>query len=143
MKNVNLLSLLLFLPLFSFAQSTANLNKAVNAVCNDNSMKHASVSVCVRNIANGRNVYSYDSQRSLAPASLVKLFTTALGFKQLGSSFRFTTIIGYSGTIEKDGTLEGNVYLVGGGDPMLGSYRYRQTQPDSVFDAWQQALLAQ
>lgn len=145
MKEARLTLILFFLslaPALAFAQSTADLNKAVNAVCKDNSMRHASVSVCVRNIENGRTVYSYDAQRSLAPASLVKLFTTALGFKTLGATFRFTTTIGYAGTLGQDGTLDGNVYIVGGGDPMLGSYRYRQTQPDSVFAAWQQALLA-
>lgn len=108
----------------------------------DRDMLHASLSVSVRDIASGNAVYSYDAYRSLTPASLVKVFTTAAGFDMLGSSFRFTTTIGYDGEIDNKGVLHGNVYIIGGGDPLLGSYRYRQTQPDTVFAAWQQALLS-
>ncbi|MBR1517261.1 MAG: D-alanyl-D-alanine carboxypeptidase, partial [Bacteroidales bacterium] len=138
--------LLLLLPLMAMnciavdAQNTAELDRAVKNVQNDESMRHASLSVNVYNISRKRNVYSHEAQRALIPASMNKIFTTAIAFDQLGSDFRFKTSIAYDGTIDDGGTLDGNIYIIGGGDPLLGSYRYRQTTPDSVFKAWYQAL---
>lgn len=124
------------------AQDTKSLNDAVVRLGRDKDMLHASLSVSVRDVDHGNAVYSYDADRSLTPGSLVKLFTTAAGFDMLGSDFRFTTTIAYNGNIDGKGVLHGNVYIIGGGDPLLGSYRYRQTQPDSVFAAWHKALNA-
>ena len=44
------------------------------------------------------------------------------------------------GDIDRDGVLHGNIYITGGGDPLLGSYRYRQTMPDTLFESWTKAL---
>ncbi|MBR1766022.1 MAG: D-alanyl-D-alanine carboxypeptidase/D-alanyl-D-alanine-endopeptidase [Bacteroidales bacterium] len=85
-------------------------------------------------------MYSYNSQTSVTPGSVEKLFTTGVAFSRLGSDFRFVTRIGIRGEIDRDGVLHGNIYIIGGGDPMLGSYRYRQTSPDSLFDGWTKAL---
>ncbi len=122
------------------AQNTAALAQTVGKLAQDNDMAHASLSVAVHDAATGAVLYAHESQRSLVPASLVKLFTTAAGFDILGSSFRFTTTIGYVGNVDATGVLHGNVYIVGGGDPLLGSYRFRQTLPDTVFSAWHKAL---
>ena len=115
---------------------TAMLSSVVSSVSRHQSMKHASLSVCVYNITQSVPVYDYDSYRSLTPASVNKIFPIAVGFDQLTSKFRFKTSLLYSGDVDREGVLHGNVYIVGGGDPMLGSYRYRQTQPDSLFAAW-------
>ena len=126
----------------SFAQNTDELKKAVNNLIGESSMKHASLSVCVYDMQNKKEVYSYNSQQSMIPASLTKLFTTAAGFDQLGSDFRFKTTLCYSGNIDNDGTLHGDIYIIGGGDPVLGSYRYAQTVPDTLFSTWTKAVAA-
>lgn len=126
----------------SFAQNTDELKKAVNSLIGESSMKHASLSVCVYDMQNKKEVYSYNSQQSMVPASLTKLLTTATGFDKLGSDFRFTTTLCYSGNIDNNGTLHGNIFIIGGGDPVLGSYRYAQTLPDSLFATWTQAVAA-
>lgn len=122
------------------AQNTTNLNKVVDEVRKEEGMRHASLSVCVYNINKDRTIFDYDGQRSLVPASISKILTTAAGFEQLGSNFRFKTTIEYSGDIDSKGVLHGNLYIIGGGDPLLGSYRYRQTQPDSLFSNWYSAI---
>ena len=115
---------------------TSALNRMVQSTMRVPSMKHASLSVCVYNITKSRPVYSHDPYRSLLPASVSKIFPVAIGFDQLSSRFRFKTTLSYSGTVDRDGVLHGNVYIIGGGDPMLGSHRYRQTMPDTLFAAW-------
>ena len=140
LATINLI--ILTAPGIAHSQNTIQLSKSVTELARENDMRHASLSVCVYNVDKKSEVYSYNSQRSMVPASLTKLLTTAVGFEKLGSSFRFRTTIAYSGEIDKSGTLRGDLYIIGGGDPLLGSYRYRQTQPDSLFAAWHRAVSA-
>lgn len=116
------------------------LERTVKTVQNESGMQHAQLSVCVYNTSNNRPVYNYNSQVSLTPASVQKVLTTGVGFARLGSDFRFATRLATTGHIDHQGVLHGNVYIIGGGDPLLGSYRYRQTAPDSLFDGWYRAL---
>ena len=143
MKRIALVLLLVFsttLTPLTNAQTAAAIKQSVNDVLKSTGMNHASLSVVVYNITKKETVYSYQPQMSLIPGSLNKLFTTAIGFEQLGSAFRFKTVLAYDGFIDQKGTLNGNLYVIGGGDPMLGSYRFRQTSPDTLFAQWTAAL---
>ncbi len=68
----------------------------------------------------GRIIASKGRTVKMIPASNLKLITTGVAMKTLGAGFRFETSLGYSGTLE-GGVLDGNVYIIGGGDPTLGS----------------------
>lgn len=140
MRKQLMLAVAMLTTLIVGAQQTADLERTILNVHHESGMQHGTISVSVYNLTRGREVYGYNSQTSMVPGSLVKLFTTGVAFSQLGSDFRFTTRLGIRGNIDRDGVLHGNVYIIGGGDPMLGSYRYRQTAPDSIFDSWTQAL---
>lgn len=122
------------------AQSILDTERLVNATAAESDMRHGTLSVCVYNISTGQTVYSYNPDISMIPASVQKLFTTGAGFALLGSNFRFQTELKMRGTIDREGVLHGNIYIFGGGDPLLGSYRYRQTSPDSLFDCWASAI---
>jgi serine-type D-Ala-D-Ala carboxypeptidase/endopeptidase (penicillin-binding protein 4) len=52
------------------------------------------------------------------PASVMKLLTTAAALDLLQPAFRWTTPVYLDGTLQGD-TLQGNVYIVGQGDPQL------------------------
>lgn len=54
----------------------------------------------------------------LLPASNQKLFTTYTALELLGPDFRFTTEVRADAAVV-DGVLEGNLYLIGDGDPYL------------------------
>lgn len=122
------------------AQDKTQLESAVYQALRSSNMKHATLAVSVYNISQNKEVYKHDAQRFVCPASINKLFVTAAGFDILGSDFRFKTRLGYTGKIDRDGVLHGNLHIVGGGDPLLGSYRYRQTSPDTLFKTWTQAV---
>ncbi|WP_428897854.1 D-alanyl-D-alanine carboxypeptidase / D-alanyl-D-alanine-endopeptidase (penicillin-binding protein 4) [Parelusimicrobium proximum] len=72
---------------------------------------------------NGKDIIDINKSLRLAPASVTKLFTTAAALNRLGPSKRFVTAVYYDGEITGTGTLKGNVYIRGGGDPALGSDR--------------------
>jgi len=86
-------------------------------------MKGASVSFIAKDIDNGDIVYDFDAERELIPASVLKLVTTATALEILGEDFRFKTSLEYDGTIS-NGTLNGNLYIKGSGDPTLGSSHF-------------------
>ena len=130
----------LLLSALGLAAQMQELERVVNAVQKESGMQHAQFSVCVYNTSKNRPVYSHNAQVSLTPASVQKLLTTGVGFARLGSDFRFTTRLATTGYIDREGVLRGNLYIIGGGDPLLGSYRYRQTAPDSLFEGWCNAL---
>ena len=87
------------------------------------------------NITTGEIVLDYNSNVSLTPASIQKLFTTTMAMEALGSSTRFKTKIAYSGTIE-DSVVNGDLYIIGGGDPCLGAERYSSIYGEDIFDTW-------
>lgn len=106
-----------FLSFISFSQE-----RATDAFLSDSSMLHASVSLTVKNAESGEKVYTVNSEKSLIPASVMKLITSAAALELLGPQYTFKTIIGYTGTLNKrSGRLEGNIIINGGGDPALGS----------------------
>lgn len=122
------------------AQHAKRISETMAAVTSDKNCRHASISMSVYNLTKDKLEYAYDADRFLIPASVMKVFSTAAGFEQLGKDFRFKTSVAYSGNISENGTLNGDIYIIGGGDPILGSYRYRQTSMDTVFKIWMKAV---
>ncbi len=85
-------------------------------------MESASIAYVVKNLKTGKIVHQQNCLLSFTPASVTKLITTATALEILGKDFTFKTYIEYDGVIE-NGTLKGNLYIRGGGDPTLGSYK--------------------
>ena len=137
-KNITLICAILF-SVVAFGQKPS-IRDYVEKMVDEPDVESATFAINIFNATTGQNIYSYNANKSLVPASMLKLITTAVGFEELGKNFRFKTSIGYSGTIDKRGTLQGNIYIIGGGDPILGSYRYKQTAMDSVFSIWKNSL---
>jgi len=67
--------------------------------------------------------YSHQPSLGLTPASTLKLLTTAAGLAQLGPTYRFTTDVRAGAPPAADGTV-GDLYLVGGGDPLLSTAEF-------------------
>jgi D-alanyl-D-alanine carboxypeptidase/D-alanyl-D-alanine-endopeptidase (penicillin-binding protein 4) len=84
-------------------------------------MKGASFSILIRDLNTGKNVVSYDADRLLTPASVMKTVTTSAALSILGEDYRYPTSIEYDGEIDGSGVLNGNLYIKGSGDPSLGS----------------------
>lgn len=69
--------------------------------------------------ADGTVLAERNPDRAVAPASNVKLVTTALALEELGPDFRFETAVRAAGETV-DGRLEGDLRLVGAGAPDFG-----------------------
>jgi D-alanyl-D-alanine carboxypeptidase/D-alanyl-D-alanine-endopeptidase (penicillin-binding protein 4) len=74
----------------------------------------------------GRPVFDDAGATSVMPSSNMKLVTAAVGLDVLGPDHRFTTEARTEAPAAPGGVLSGNLYLVGGGDPVLGTTEYVQ-----------------
>ena len=75
----------------------------------------------VIDLADGRTLYAHAADKLFVPASNAKLFTAALALDTLGADRRFTTTLAASTRPDARGVLRGDLLLIGGGDPTLGS----------------------
>lgn len=60
-----------------------------------------------------------NADKTFKPASVLKVVTTATALEKLGPDFRFHTTVYSEGDVAPDGTLSGDLILVGHGDPNL------------------------
>ena len=114
------------------------LQQKVDQAVKAEPLKGAVVGVMVQDAA-GHVLASREPGRRMVPASNLKLVTTGTALHALGPDFRFETGIGYTGTVE-DGTLHGDVYIIGGGDPTIGVVDTVAVKPDALFWRWKSML---
>lgn len=86
-------------------------------------LEHATLSIYAVRTDTGQVLIDENSDKSLIPASCVKVITTAAALHLLGPESRFETYLEYDGIIDQEKTLHGNLYIRGTGDPCLGSNR--------------------
>lgn len=133
-NKIVLLCLLICLHLLAGAQTPAPVKWLLQAPY----MRGASFSLVVKDVQEGKTVYSYDTDRLQSPASVLKTVATATALEILGEDYRYPTTLEYDGILE-NGTLEGNLYIKGSGDPSLGSSHFAPGQ-NKFLSTWIAAL---
>lgn len=133
-NKIVLLCLLICLHLLAGAQTPAPVKWLLQAPY----MRGASFSLVVKDVQEGRTVYCYDTDRLQSPASVLKTVATATALEILGEDYRYPTALEYDGILE-NGTLEGNLYIKGSGDPSLGSSHFALGQ-NKFLSTWIAAL---
>ena len=102
----------------AMALPSANVNKALTT----HKINNEALSVAVIPLTGtGRSAYM-NADLLINPASTMKLVTTYAALELLGPSYQWKTEFFTDGTV-KDGALNGNLYLKGGGDPKLNMER--------------------
>ncbi len=93
----------------------------INSLMNDPVLRNANWGFVIYDPATKKIVSSYNENATLVPASTTKLLTTETAMNLLDENFRWTTQLEYSGNIDENGILQGNLYIVGSGDPSIGT----------------------
>ncbi len=81
--------------------------------------ERAFVGVLVVSATQGDVLYATNADRPFVPASNAKLITSATALATLGPDYRFVTRALATGPVRAGGVLEGDLWLRGGGDPVL------------------------
>ena len=146
----------------AFAQDAAwrqSITQYIESQVNNGPLKGAVVGVCAMEIAgqagndarwvgndarwagnDGKVIAAYNSSTRMVPASNMKLVTTGAALRAFGPEYRFETGIGYRGSIGEDGTLHGDVYIIGGGDPTIGAADSTAYKAEALFWKWKSLL---
>lgn len=135
--------LLILASFNAHSQTTSGtLNAAWPKFTNDPAFKHASLSLFIVNNKTGKPVLEANSQTGLAPASSLKVVTSAAAYALLGRDYKYKTGLSYTGKIE-NGILEGDIIITGSGDPSLGSWRYESTKEERIINEFLAAISKQ
>lgn len=126
----------IFLVVFNDTHGQPIVDKLKTAVITlekDPQMRHGLLGFYVAEAKTGKMIFEVNGQIGLAPASTQKIITSATGFELLGNDFRFKTYIRYDKEIVNK-KLTGDLYILGKGDPTLGSWRWEETTEEAVLN---------
>ena len=115
------------------AHSQNKIQESILSFASNSLNKNALISFKVINIDSSTEIASYKSSLAIPSASTTKLFSTATGFEALGPNFTTSTQIYMSGFIDKDSSLNGNIYVRGAGDVSLGSKFFNENGEEFNF----------
>jgi D-alanyl-D-alanine carboxypeptidase/D-alanyl-D-alanine-endopeptidase (penicillin-binding protein 4) len=117
---------------------------ALQAAVDRHPLRDAKVGVVARRISDGKEVFSFHGNELFELASNTKLFTTAAALLELGADYEFRTALVANGPIQ-DGVLQGDLVVVGGGDPSFSGrvYPSPMTVPREFVQAIQTAGIRQ
>ena len=110
----------------------------INRLMSDPVLRNASWGFVIYDPKTQKIVSSYNEYDAFVPASTTKLLTTDTALSLLGPKFKWVTQLEYSGNIDVDGTLNGNLYIIGSGDPSLGTrkagaYSYSEIVTEFIY----------
>ncbi len=99
----------------------AQFGARVDAALSDAKAQKSFWGIVVQDRATGETLYEWNADKYFTPASNAKIITSSFAFAALGPDFRFRTTLETTGTIVADGSVKGDVVLVGRGDPDLSN----------------------
>ena len=123
---------------FSTAQnSVSSVQQKISGWQTNPALTSAGISIAVSDNQTNEKLIETKPHLSLIPASILKTITTATALEVFGPDFRFQTTLSYAGIVRND-TLFGDLQIIGGGDPTLGSGYFPESK--SFQEEWIKAL---
>ena len=118
--------------LVSNSSSAGELGRNIGRLIDESEFAHARWGVFVISLRDGRVLYARNAERAMAPASNMKLYTTAVALDLLGAGYRWRTSVYAQSEPDKNGTIAGDLTLYGRGSPDLSSSAERRETPGSL-----------
>jgi D-alanyl-D-alanine carboxypeptidase/D-alanyl-D-alanine-endopeptidase (penicillin-binding protein 4) len=116
----------------------ARLRRDIDRLLSEPALARGTWAVVVRSLDRDDTLYSLNAAKLLLPASNMKILTLAAAAERLGWDFTFTTELVATGPIDA-GVLDGDLVVVGTGDPSLDDWDGRATR---LFTDWADQLKA-
>ncbi|MFA3781893.1 D-alanyl-D-alanine carboxypeptidase/D-alanyl-D-alanine-endopeptidase [Melioribacteraceae bacterium 4301-Me] len=122
------------------ANALIELREQLDDLFNDPNFSDANWGVVIKSLKTGEILYKKNPDKLFYPASDMKLFTTSAALLLLGSNYKYITQLFTNGEL-KDSTLNGDLILVGSGDPTI-SNRFTGGSSTKIFEDWADTLLS-
>jgi len=103
--------------------------ESADSLIKDSTLRNAGIGMLFLDLTlpKTRSLFSFNSDLSLVPASVIKVLTTSTALEVFGANKSFGTTLQYNGEITGR-TLKGNLFIKGGGDPTFA--------PEKAFSRW-------
>ena len=116
--------------------NASGLADSINKILEQPDIARGFLGIEIDSLTNGKVLYSSNEDKFFTPASNTKLFTTAATMALIGTDYRFRTTVETAGMVDKYGRLNGDLVLVGRGDPNISGrepavQRAHRAQPSS------------
>jgi D-alanyl-D-alanine carboxypeptidase/D-alanyl-D-alanine-endopeptidase (penicillin-binding protein 4) len=116
----------------SNSSSAIELGRDIDRLIDEGEFRDARWGVFVMSLKDGRVLYARNAERAFAPASNLKLYTTAAALDLLGADYRWHTSVYAEAAPDKSGTIAGDLILYGRGAPDLSSNKERDESKSSL-----------
>ncbi len=101
----------------SHTATAPELQTAWNDFLSSPRFDHCQWGAVAISLKTGETLAEWNADRYFIPASNTKIYTTALALEELGADFQIPTRLYVNGPVDEDGTLHGDLLVVGQGDP--------------------------
>lgn len=102
------------------------ITNSIESLISDKTLKNTSVGIAIRSIREDKVLYTHNATQPLTPASTTKLFSTFSALYMLGGDYNVQTAVHTDAVGIQNGVLDGNIFLVGAGDPLLETQNIEQ-----------------
>lgn len=116
----------------------ADLEAAISAQLKKAEGKRGKAGCVVIDLETGGTMFASRGDDALAPASNMKLLTSAAAMSMLGADYEFVTRVVARGPV-RDGAVQGDLCIIGAGDANI-SGRFHDGEPLALFKLWAGAL---
>jgi serine-type D-Ala-D-Ala carboxypeptidase/endopeptidase (penicillin-binding protein 4) len=111
----------------------SSLHGRIEAILDRSDARRGLWGIVVASLPDGKVLYSWNADHLFAPASNMKLFTTAAALERLGPEFEFQTTVESDAQPDAEGIVQ-DLILVGRGDPNISNrvlpYQYNSQSDD-------------
>jgi serine-type D-Ala-D-Ala carboxypeptidase/endopeptidase (penicillin-binding protein 4) len=97
----------------------ADIAEKINAILSQPQFAKAHWGIAAIDLASAKTIYTLNPDQLFVPASNMKLVTTAAALATAGTDYRFHTTVETTGKIDANGKLQGDLVIVGRGDPNI------------------------
>lgn len=119
-------------------QASIRLQRDIDALLSEPALQRTTWGIVITSLQRKDDLYTLNDHKLLLPASNMKIVTLAVAAERLGWSYSFPTSLIAMGPIE-DGTLEGDLLVVGEGDPSIDNWDGAGAK---LFARWAEGLKA-